>query len=63
MNIAQMIALLSVSNDLITAGTATWAAIRQALIAVGATPEQFDAAEATLTEISARRRRDSLPLP
>lgn len=57
----QIIALLTVSQDLIETGKATWAAIKQAMYGLGATPEQFDAAEATLTEIRDRRRNDANP--
>ncbi len=56
MTLTQILALLSVAQDLIATGRASYEAVKAALIGLGATPEQFDQAEATLADISARRR-------
>lgn len=53
---AQILMLLTVIQGLVESGRATYDAIQGALTKVGATPEDFAKAKATLAEISARRK-------
>jgi hypothetical protein len=54
----QILTLLAVIQALVDSGKATYDAIQGALTKVGATPEDFATAKATLREISERRHKE-----